>query len=212
MTPPRLPVVVELPQLSRDHAVTYNVTVVFVGSLLLAVCAQVAIPLPFTPVPVTGQTFGVLLLAFLVGGKRATAATLLYLAEGASGLPVFAKGAGGAQHLFGPTGGYLLAFLPAAWVTGAFAERGWDRSYRWSLAAMAIGTLVILLGGALRLAILLGSWDTALQAGVYPFLLGAVIKMVLAAAILPTAWKWLGHPSRDNEAEAMRPGRGGDAD
>src|SRR5918998_2297795 len=114
-------------------------------SLLTALAAQVVVPLPFTPVPLTGQTFAVLLTGALLGSRLGALALLAYLAEGAAGLPFFSAGHGGAAHLlFAPTAGYLLAYPVAAFVTGWLAERGWDRRYLSAAAAMALGSFVVL--------------------------------------------------------------------
>ncbi len=113
----------------RAASWTYDAMLVVLGSVLIAASAQLAVVLPpyISPVPITGQTFAVLLLGALYGSKRGAATVLAYLAEGLAGLPVFAGGAGGLQHLLGPTGGYLLGFIAAAFVVGLLAERQWDR-------------------------------------------------------------------------------------
>jgi biotin transport system substrate-specific component len=154
------------------------------ASLFLALSAQIAFPLPFSPVPVTAQSFAVLLTGALLGSRRGAAAVALYLAEGAAGLPFFAGGSGGPAFLLGPTGGYLLAFVPAAWVAGALAERGWDRRTFSALAAMSAGNAILLLGGVAWLA-RLSDVPTALRLGLFPFLPGDVLKVALAALALP---------------------------
>ncbi|HEX8070145.1 MAG TPA: biotin transporter BioY [Pyrinomonadaceae bacterium] len=160
-------------------------------SLLTALAAQVAVPLPFTPVPVTLQTFAVLLTGALLGARLGALAMIAYLLEGACGLPFFSLGRGGVLHLlFAPTAGYLLAYPLAAYVTGWLAERGWDRKYPSAAAAMALGSLVILAGGWLRL-LRFASPTAAFAQGVAPFLLGDVVKVALAAAVLPTGWALL---------------------
>lgn len=157
-------------------------------SLLTALSAQITIPLPFSPVPLTGQTFGVLLTGALLGPRLGACALLLYLAEGSLGLPFFAGGAGGAARLLGPTGGYLLAYPIAAALTGWLAERGWDRRPLTMLAAMLLGSLVIYTFGAVQLSYFV-SVDRALQLGVWPFLPGDALKALLAAGLLPLGWK-----------------------
>jgi biotin transport system substrate-specific component len=160
------------------------------ASLLVALSAQVVVPLPYSPVPVTGQTFAILLVGALLGSRRGLFAILAYLAEGAAGLPVFAGGTGGAFYFFGPTGGYLLGFLPAVWVVGRLSEAGWDRR-PWSAAvAMATGNIVILGCGAAWLLPFAGL-EGAVTAGVLPFLPGDLLKIALAATLLPTGWKAL---------------------
>ena len=168
--------------------------IAFVGSLLLTLSAKIQIP--FWPVPMTMQTFVVLVLGAACGARLGVATVLLYLAEGAIGLPVFAgtpeKGIG-LVYMIGPTGGYLAGFVLAAGLTGWMAERGWDRSVAGVLIAMSLGHLVILGLGILWLAQLLG-WDKAWQFGLAPFIAATVFKTLLAAAALPLAWRALGHP------------------
>lgn len=160
-------------------------------SLLTALAAQVVVPLPWTPVPLTGQTFAVLLTGALLGPRLGALAMAAYLVEGAAGLPFFRGGAGGAGHLLGPTAGYLFAFPVAAYVTGALAERGWDRRFLTAAAAMFLGSLVILAGGWAWLALASGAAGRAFQLGVAPFLVGDVVKIGLAAAALPAGWALL---------------------
>ncbi|MGO8931844.1 MAG: biotin transporter BioY [Limisphaerales bacterium] len=162
------------------------------GSLFIALVAQLQILLPFSPVPVTGQTFAVLLLAAIYGSKRGPAAVMTYLTLGFSGLPVFAGGAFGASRLLGPTAGYLAGFLGAAWIVGRLSERGWDRQ-PWSAAAsMIIGNLVIYSFGAAWLSRFVG-WESVLTTGVLPFLAGDGLKIALATLLLPVGWKLIGH-------------------
>jgi len=160
-----------------------------VGSLLLYASAKVQVP--FYPVPITMQTFAVLVIGMAYGWRLGGATVAFYLAQGAVGLPVFAgtpeKGLGLA-YMAGPTGGYLLGFLLAAVAVGWLAERGWDRSVAKTLAAMVLGTAIIFIPGVLYLGVLIGA-EKALQFGLYPFLWGAVFKIGLAAAVLPLAWK-----------------------
>jgi biotin transport system substrate-specific component len=159
------------------------------GSVLIGLMAQVAIPLPFTPVPITGQTFAVLLVGALLGSRRGALSAGLYLAEGALGLPVFAGGSGGLARLFGPTGGYLLGFVVAAGVVGWLCESGWDRRLPTAILAMLIGNGLIYLFGLPWLARFVGP-ERALAAGLWPFLAGDLIKIALAALALPLAWRW----------------------
>ena len=156
-------------------------------SLLTALAAQVAIPIG--PIPITGQTFAVLLTGALLGSRLGALAIIAYLVEGASGLPFFAGGTGGLAHLVGPAGGYLIAFPAAAYVTGAFAEHDWDRQFFSAVLAMLIGSLVIIFCGwgwfslSTRTNAL-----TAFRFTVLPFIPGDIIKIVLAAAVLPSGW------------------------
>ncbi|MBD0373092.1 MAG: biotin transporter BioY [Pyrinomonadaceae bacterium] len=159
-------------------------------SLLTALSAQVVIPLPWTPVPITGQTFAVLLTGALLGSRLGALAMIAYLAEGASGLPFFRSGQGGIHYLLlSPTAGYLFSYPLAAFLTGFLTERGWDRKYMTASAAMFLGSAVILLCGWSWLATFYApSALAAWQVGVQPFILGDVVKIALAAAVLPTGW------------------------
>jgi len=168
-----------------------NLLLVVAASVFTAMAAQLEIRLPFTPVPLTGQTFAVLLTGALLGARRAFLAQLLYLAEGAAGLPVFAGGAGGMLAFAGPTGGYLLGFPFAAAITGALAQRGWDRGFFSMVAAMLLGSSVIFACGLAWLSRFLPA-QGLFAAGLYPFLPGDLVKSSLAALAFPTAWRWIG--------------------
>ncbi|HEX8844950.1 MAG TPA: biotin transporter BioY [Pyrinomonadaceae bacterium] len=168
-----------------------SVALVIAFSLLTALSAQIAIPTPWSDVPLTGQTFAVLLTGALLGSRLGALAMIAYLIEGASGLPFFAAGGSGLARLtVSPWAGYLWAYPAAAFLTGWLAERGWDRRYLSAAAAMLLGSLLILLGGMVwRLSFM--SFDQALLTGVVPFLPGDLIKVALAAAVLPTGWALL---------------------
>ena len=156
------------------------------GSLLMAVCAHVSIPLWFTPVPITLQTFGVMLLALTLGGWRSAAAMVLYLIEGASGFPVFSPhGFGGAAHLIGPTGGFLFSYPFAAFVGGLIAHKMLQRSRVFAFAAGALATeFIIFLFGATWLGLLSHQPVRAiLIAAVLPFLPGEVLKAIGAITL-----------------------------
>ncbi|HTG94909.1 MAG TPA: biotin transporter BioY [Pyrinomonadaceae bacterium] len=169
---------------------TRTVSIVIAFSLFNAIAAQLAIPIG--PVPITMQTFAVTLTGALLGPRLGAAALITYLIEGAVGLPFFAEGRAGIGTLLGPTGGYLVSFPAAAYITGAFSEHGWDRHFLTAVAAMAIGSVVILLAGWSWLVVGLGAAPlAAFKAGVAPFLIGDVVKIVLAAAVLPTGWALL---------------------
>src|SRR5215813_13963809 len=169
---------------------TRSVGLVIVFSLFIAAAAQFAIHIG--PIPITGQTFAVLLTGALLGSRLGAAAVIAYLIEGAIGLPFFAGGAAGLVRFLGPTAGYLVAFPAAAFVTGAFAEHGFDRRYTSSVAAMAIGSVIIFLGGWAWYAVLTSTPPlAAFQIAVLPYLVGDVIKIALAAAVLPTGWALL---------------------
>ena len=157
------------------------------GSILIAFAAQVVVRLPFTPVPITGQTLAVLLVGFTLGAWRGAASVLLYLLEGGMGLPFFAGGIGWSAFA-GPTGGYLLGFVLAAALTGFLAERGWDRSFKRTLGGMLLGNAVIFAAGLPWLARFVG-WPAVWFQGFLPFLPGDLLKALLAAALLPAAWR-----------------------
>ncbi|HEY0082033.1 MAG TPA: biotin transporter BioY [Pyrinomonadaceae bacterium] len=168
-----------------------SIVLVVAFSLLIALSAQVVVPLPFTPIHITLQTFAVLLTGALLGSRLGALALAAYLVEGASGLPFFSGGNGGWLYLvFSPTAGYLLAFLPAAFVTGWLAERGWDRKFLSAAAAIALGSIVILFGGWLGLLRFYPAGQ-AFALGVVPFVVGDIVKIALAAAALPSGWALL---------------------
>jgi biotin transporter BioY len=156
-------------------------------SLLTALAAQIMIPIG--PVPITGQTFAVLLTGALLGSRLGTAAMIAYLLEGTCGLPFFMGGGSGPLHLMGPTGGYLIAFPAAAFVTGAFAEHGWDKRFFTAVVAMAIGSLIILTSGWAWFSIVTRAAPlAAFNLTIGRFIIADIIKILLAAAILPAGW------------------------
>jgi biotin transport system substrate-specific component len=162
---------------------------VLAGAGVVAVAAQVSIPLPFTPVPITGQTFAVVLAGASLGAVRGTASLSLYLAVGLLGAPVYADGAHGWDVVSGATGGYLVGFILAAGLTGWLAERRWDRRFSSALAAMLTGNVVIYLVGLPWLAVVLDTGlEKTLELGLYPFVPGDMLKLYLAGALLPAAW------------------------
>ena len=159
------------------------------GSVLLAISAKVSVP--FYPVPMTMQTLVVLALGVAYGWRLGLATVALYLVEGAAGLPVFTSGAGLA-YMLGTTGGYMLGFLPAVAITGFLAERGWDRNALGTAAAMLLGNVAIYALGLLWLGNVIG-WDKpVLQYGLTPFVLGDLVKIVLAVVVLPAIWRRVG--------------------
>jgi biotin transport system substrate-specific component len=166
-----------------------DLILVTAGALFVAILAQVKIPLPFTPVPLTGQTFAVLLVAAALGSKRGAASMAFYIALGAFGLPVFAGGAAGMEYLSGATLGYLIGFVLAAYAIGLLAERGLERNIRTSILPFMAGTVIIYACGVAWLAVILGSLGKAIAAGLVPFVVGDIIKLVAAALALPAAWK-----------------------
>ncbi|HUH06283.1 MAG TPA: biotin transporter BioY [Egibacteraceae bacterium] len=184
--PLRRPVLADLipGTLARDVALVIGV------ALLTAAAAQVQIPLGFTPVPISGQTFAILLGAAAVGPLRGSLAQLLYIAMGGVGLPFYSGGESGWQHLTGATGGYIVGFVAASAVVGALARRGLDRRPLGMALAFAAGTATIYLIGAAWLAQVAGlSAGEAIAKGVAPFLVGDAVKALLAAALLPAAWR-----------------------
>lgn len=174
-----------------------NVLLVVAASLVTAGAAQIEIRLPWTPVPITGQSFAVLLSGLVLGSRRAFLAQLLYLAEGAAGLPFFAGGAAGLVKLVGPTGGYLMAFPFAAAFTGWLAERGWDRRPVTMFAAMLAGSTIVFGLGLLQLSRFVPA-DTLLASGLLPFVPGDLIKSAIAAGVFPLVWKLV--PESGDEA------------
>ena len=159
------------------------------GSLFVALCARITIPLPFTPVPLTVQNFGVLLVGLLLGSRRGFAALALYLAEGAAGMPVFSMGAGGAARLFGATGGFLLAYPFVAWLAGYVMEHG-RRSFARAAAAGFVGEILLFASGLTWLGILTHSMAQAIRWGLYWFVFAEVIKVMVVAGI---AARWQPH-------------------
>lgn len=165
-----------------------NVLLVVAASLVTAAAAQVEIRLPWTPVPITGQSFAVLLSGLVLGSRRAFLAQMLYLSEGVLGLPFFSGGAAGLAHLVGPTGGYLVAFPFAAAFTGFLAERGWDRRPVTMFLAMLAGSTIVFGLGLAQLSRFVPA-DTLLATGLLPFVPGDLIKSALAAGLFPLVWK-----------------------
>ena len=169
-----------------QNSIAYKVILVLSGTAFLAVSARVQVP--FWPVPMTMQTFVVLLIGASLGARMAGITVLAYLLEGAIGLPVFAKGAGLA-YMTGPTGGYLLGFLVAAVAIGYLADRGYGKAALSTLAAFIIGEVIIFATGVGWLATLIGM-EQALSAGLIPFLPAEGLKIVLAVLVLPFAWRF----------------------
>jgi biotin transport system substrate-specific component len=164
---------------------------VLVGTLLITLSSYITIPL--YPVPVTAQTLVVLLIGLSFGWRLSFLTLSLYLFQGAVGLPVFAGGAGGLAALFGPTGGYLFGFVAAGSLLGLLARRGFGKNFLTTIIAMLAGNAVIYLFGVSWLANFIGI-ENAVKHGVLPFLYGDVLKIFVAAALIPVAWKFLSHP------------------
>jgi biotin transport system substrate-specific component len=186
--PPRSALIDALWPAEGAQGLARNVLLAVTGSLLLWLSAKINVP--FYPVPMTMQTFAVLVIGAAFGWKLGAATVLLYLAEGAAGLPVFAgtpeRGLG-LTYMFGPTGGYLLGFVAGAALTGWLAENGWGRSFLWLMAAMLIGHVVIFVYGLAWLANMIGI-EKAWATGVAPFYLATLFKTVLAAACMRAGW------------------------
>jgi biotin transport system substrate-specific component len=160
------------------------VILVVLGTALLTLSAKVNLPLPY--VPMTLQTLVVLMIGAAYGWRLGCATVIAYLAEGAIGLPVFAGPIGGLAPLFGPTGGYLVGFVPAAFATGWLSERGWDRSVPRLFVAMALGHIIILAAGYAWLAVGMNlGFEKAWLVGIVPFLAASVVKNALGAALVP---------------------------
>jgi biotin transport system substrate-specific component len=183
----------------RRQAGFYDFALIVGGSLLICLCAQIKL-MPFGLVPITGQTFAVLMIGALLGANRGALAVLAYLAQGVAGLPVFAMGSG-PLVLIGPTGGYLMGFVPAAYTAGLLAEKGWDRRFGTTVLAMALGNMIIYACGLVQLGWLTGMSRTVLTTGLLPFIPGDILKIVLAAILLPSAWKLLGRGAGAAHAE-----------
>jgi len=160
------------------------------GTAFVALAAQVSIKLGFTPVPLTGQTFAVLLVGSALGSTRGALSLLLYLVVGIAGVPVYADHRHGWSVFSGATGGYIVGFVVAAALTGWLAERSWDKRFSSSISAMLTGSVVIYICGVAWLHHFLGvNWSTTLDDGLYPFVPGDMLKVYLAAAALPGAWR-----------------------
>ncbi|MEJ2664443.1 MAG: biotin transporter BioY, partial [Spirochaetia bacterium] len=169
----------------------YDLLLMAVGVVAITFSAYIRIPLPFSPVPLTGQTLTVLLIGILYGRKRGAICVLAYVMTGIAGLPVFQGGHFGLDYIIkGATAGYLFGFIVAAFATGYLAEHGFDRSFWKVFTAMFLGDIILLSFGSLWLAAL-GTNDVLLK-GFIPFIPGDIVKILAATAILPTGWKLIG--------------------
>jgi biotin transport system substrate-specific component len=179
-----------------------------VGAAIVAASAQIVFQIPGTPVPVTGQTFAVLLVGASLGARRGLASMALYLALGILGAPIFREGSHGIEKFFtfgdagllqfAPTGGYLVGMLFAGWVVGRLADLGWDRSVIGTVGAMSIGSLVIYSFGVPWLAASYNfPFGVALEKGLLQFLVFDAIKLALAAGVFPSAWWYVNHGRSD---------------
>lgn len=187
--------IMTVPSWLRDRVIqqsaTKDVILVIAASLVIAISAHIAIPL--WPVPMTMQPVAILLVGAALGSTRGSLAALLYLLEGLGGLPVFANGAFGAAVFLGPTAGYLLAFPLGAWIAGRISERAWGRSVALTILGMAIALATIHLGGWTWLATAMGLGAVkAFIVGVAPFWVSDIVKIAIAATILPAAQHFVG--------------------
>ena len=180
---------------SLDMRIIRGVILAIIGSFVVAALAQISVPL--WPVPITGQTFGVLIVGMAVGSKLGMLSLTLYMLEGICGLPVFANFSSGPGVIVGPTGGYIIGFIFAAGAIGYLAERKWDRSILSTALAMLIGNIILYIPGLIWLGLFfagLGKPDpleASIVAGLFPFLIGDVLKLALAALLFPTAWRYI---------------------
>ena len=170
--------------------VAADIALVIGATAIIALAAHIAIPMPFSPVPMTLQPLAVLFVAAALGATRGAAAATLYILEGMAGLPVFAQGHGGAIWLVGPTAGYLLSYPAAAFVAGWFSERGWGNTIARAITGMLIALAVIYAGGWSWLSQFAGA-KAAFAMGVAPFVIADVIKVAIGAALLPYAERLL---------------------
>jgi biotin transport system substrate-specific component len=171
-----------------------DVLLVVAASAIIAIAAQIAIPMPGTLVPLTMQPLAVLLVGVTLGSSRGAAVATLYLLEGFSGLPVFSQGHGGPMWLAGPTAGYLFSYPFAAFVAGWFSERGWGSTTLRAVTGMLVALGVIYLGGWSWLSVLSGA-SRAWQGGVQPFILADIIKVAIGASLLPQFQRFIASSS-----------------
>jgi biotin transport system substrate-specific component len=175
-----------------------HVGLIVAGALLIYLTARISIPVPGSPVPVTGQTFGVLLVGGALGFRRGIASTALYVLLGVVGLPFFAEGKGGLEVITGATGGYLVGFVVAGAIVGRLADLGWDRRLAGSVGAMVLGNAAIYAIGLPWLMVVTGeSWTWTLDNGLWPYLAGDALKLVLVAVAFPAAWWVVGRRPGD---------------
>lgn len=178
-----------------ERSLARNVLLILGTSLLFALSAQIALPLPYSPVPVTFQTCIVLLAGAVLGSRLGALSVLVYLTEGAIGLPFFARGGSGLAYLRGVTAGYLLGFVVAAYVVGYFVERGGGRKFSTAVLAMLFGNIVIYSFGLPWLKIVLNTtWQDALFKGAYLFIPGDLYKIGIASVFLPLLWSFFNRP------------------
>lgn len=191
-----IPVPIRAVVVPRSTVMT-RVLLVAGGVTFLAVMAQIAVPVPGSPVPITGQTLAVLLIGASYGANLGAGTVLSYILVGALGLPVFAAGAQGWEKVIGATGGYLVGMALAAYIVGRLAERRWDHRVPSALSQMLIGQVAIFVPGLVWLKVYVGqSWSWTIAAGLTPFVVGEVLKMALAGLALPSLWRWVRRTGR----------------
>ncbi|UNK45634.1 biotin transporter BioY [Arthrobacter sulfonylureivorans] len=165
-----------------------NTALVVGGTALTAVLAQVSIPI--WPVPITGQTLAVLLVGSTLGPVRGALSMVLYWTAGVAGAPIFSEASSGLSTAMGPSGGYIVGFIAAAYLVGKLSQRSWDRKFVGAALAFLAGTIVTFAIGMVWLAVSLGaSLQQTLEWGLYPFIIGGIIKAGIAAAVIPTLWR-----------------------
>ena len=180
------------------RGVVMDIVLVAAGAALTAIAAQVQIPL--WPVPITGQTLAVLLVGSALGALRGALSMVLYAVLGIVGLPVFSDATSGVLVVMGPTGGYIIGFVFAAAFTGWIAQRSWDRRILRAILAFLGGTVVTFAIGLPWLAVTLGlTFEQTLEGGLYPFIVGGIIKMLIAAGVIAVAWR---HVEREDRRRA----------
>ena len=182
----------------RVNARVRDVALVVAGALLIYLTARIVIPVPGSPVPITGQTFGVLLVGGALGFRRGLVAVSLYVMLGVIGLPFFAEGKGGLSVIWGATGGYLVGFILAGALVGRLAELGWDRGIGGALGAMLLGSVVIYAIGLPWLGVVVSASPAeTIEMGLTPFLFGDALKLILAGVLFPVAWWVVGRRPDD---------------
>ncbi|WBU59209.1 biotin transporter BioY [Paracoccus albus] len=170
-----------------SRSLLMNAVLVLAGTVLLAISAQIAVPM--FPVPMTLQTLAISLIGLTYGSRLAAVTLIAYLAEGAMGLPVFTNGGAGPVYMMGPTSGFLFGFVGMAWMTGWMVERGFDRGFGRLFLAAFIPALLLFIPGVAALKVVTGlDWQAAAMAGMVPFLIGAVVKAVIAAMAVKGGW------------------------
>ena len=173
---------------AREQTLLRDFVWVSVGVLWVALLAQVSIPLPFTPVPITGQTLGVLMVGAGLGSRLGVMSMLAYLLVGMVGFPVFEGASSGVEKIYGATGGYLVGFVLCAYLTGKWVEKGLDRRVSTAFPGFLLGMALIYACGLLWLGVQT-SWQNVLMMGLWPFLPGAAIKIIFASALMPSVWR-----------------------